>query len=238
VLMLEDKSTNGTVVDECLLKGKAKNHTKNKRTLSSGSRIAILMHERISDLVFLVRIPRRDGEYAEAYQNNLLAHRRRLRELEQRDQDPNATIVPGPGGHVSMPADYNDGEIPMHLQVDLFGQGRNPPAQRPRLQSLEGDTTQQHVPQTVHIPKRWSGSDGYNFVGEIGRGAFATVYKVTTTFGGIPYAAKELDKRKFIKNGVLDQKVENEMKIMQSIEHVSRPCPCPCLCWYLTSTNV
>ena len=106
VLMLEDKSTNGTVVDECLLKGKAKNHTKNKRTLSSGSRISILMHERTSDLAFLVRIPRRDGQYAEAYQNNLLAHRRRLRELDQRDQDPNATIVPGPGGHVSVPADH------------------------------------------------------------------------------------------------------------------------------------
>lgn len=46
------------------------------------------------------------------------------------------------------------------------------------------------------------------------------MYKVTTTFGGIPFAAKELDKRKFMKNGILDQKVENEMKIMQKVQHV------------------
>jgi serine/threonine protein kinase len=59
-------------------------------------------------------------------------------------------------------------------------------------------------------------------VAEIGKGAFATVYKVTSKFDGLPYAAKELDKRKFMKNGILDQKVENEMKIMQKIQHVSR----------------
>lgn len=57
-------------------------------------------------------------------------------------------------------------------------------------------------------------------MGEIGKGAFATVYKVTDKYNGIPYAAKELDKRKFMKNGVLDQKVENEMNIMQRIQHV------------------
>ena len=55
----------------------------------------------------------------------------------------------------------------------------------------------------------------------IGKGAFATVYKVTSRYDGSPYAAKELDKRKFMKNGVLDQKVENEMRIMQNIQHVS-----------------
>lgn len=56
----------------------------------------------------------------------------------------------------------------------------------------------------------------------IGKGAFAVVYKVTDKYTGEPYAAKELDKRKFMKNGVLDQKVENEMKIMQRVSHVSR----------------
>lgn len=60
---------------------------------------------------------------------------------------------------------------------------------------------------------------------EIGRGAFATVHKVTQKLSGHPYAAKELDKRKFMKNGVLDQKVENEMRIMQKIKHVRLPLP-------------
>jgi len=73
------------------------------------------------------------------------------------------------------------------------------------------------------LPKSWNGSDKYNRVREIGKGAFATVYKVTSKFDGLPYAAKELDKTKFMKNGVLDQKVENEMKIMSKVKHVSQP---------------
>lgn len=72
-----------------------------------------------------------------------------------------------------------------------------------------------------HIPREWRGGDKYARVGVIGKGAFATVYKVTSKYDGAPYAAKELDKRKFMKNGVLDQKVENEMKIMQAVQHVS-----------------
>lgn len=47
------------------------------------------------------------------------------------------------------------------------------------------------------------------------------MYQVTHKFDGRPYAAKELDKRKFMKNGVLDQKVENEMNIMKRVKHAS-----------------
>lgn len=69
--------------------------------------------------------------------------------------------------------------------------------------------------------RTWKGSDKYNFVDKIGQGAFATVYMITDKMNGRPYAAKELEKRRFMKNGVLDQKVENEMKIMQRVSHVS-----------------
>jgi serine/threonine protein kinase len=68
--------------------------------------------------------------------------------------------------------------------------------------------------------KDWRGGLKYNKSGTIGKGAFATVYKMTAKFDGVPYAAKELEKRRFMKNGVLDQKVDNEMKIMQKIKHV------------------
>jgi serine/threonine protein kinase len=83
---------------------------------------------------------------------------------------------------------------------------------------LPEDTTQDGI---VGLLGEWDGSEKYNRVCRIGKGAFATVYKVTAKFDGKPYAAKELDKRKFMKNGVLDQKVENEMKIMQRAKHVS-----------------
>jgi hypothetical protein len=97
VLMLEDMSTNGTVVDGVLLKKKDGPGAETKRTLNSGSKIKILMHEAGRDIVFLVRIPVRDGPCQEAYQQNLddfLSGRARG------VVDPNETIVPGPGGHV------------------------------------------------------------------------------------------------------------------------------------------
>jgi serine/threonine protein kinase len=68
--------------------------------------------------------------------------------------------------------------------------------------------------------KEWKGGHKYNKIGTIGKGAFAVVYKITAKFDGVPYAAKELEKRRFIKNGILDQKIESEMNIMRKIQHV------------------
>lgn len=69
--------------------------------------------------------------------------------------------------------------------------------------------------------KEWRGGQKYNKIACIGNGAFAVVYKITAKFDGMPYAAKELEKRRFMKNGILDQKVDMEMKIMRKIKHVS-----------------
>jgi hypothetical protein len=68
--------------------------------------------------------------------------------------------------------------------------------------------------------REWRGGPKYNKVGTIGKGAFATVYKITDKFDGVPFAAKELEKRRFMKNGILDQKVGMEMNIMRKIKHV------------------
>lgn len=98
VLMLEDKSTNGTIVDEVLLKKNDGSKAETMRSLVSGSKIKILMHEPGRDIIFLVRIPIRDGPCEEAYKRNLNAY---LAEQTQPAYDANETIVPGPGGHVS-----------------------------------------------------------------------------------------------------------------------------------------
>lgn len=102
VLMLEDQSTNGTVVDDVLLRAKDNGGQPSgkpmKRTLVSGSKIKILMKNQRKDLVFLVRIPRREGRYQAAYQRNLELY---MHEQEQYAlDDDNKTIVPGPGGQV------------------------------------------------------------------------------------------------------------------------------------------
>jgi serine/threonine protein kinase len=103
------------------------------------------------------------------------------------------------------------------LKVNLFA---NPPTGV----KLNGpaETTQGLQEPLYRLPREWRGGEKYARVGVIGKGAFATVHKVTSKYDGSPYAAKELDKRMFMKNGVLDQKVENEMKIMQRVQHVSK----------------
>jgi serine/threonine protein kinase len=55
--------------------------------------------------------------------------------------------------------------------------------------------------------------------GQLGKGAFATVYRIATKMEGKILAAKELEKRRFIKNGQLDKKIDNEMRIMQGLRH-------------------
>ena len=226
VLMLEDQSTNGTIVDGTLLRAKSRPREETKRTLTSGTKIQILMHAEGLDLEFLVRIPRREGEYERAYRENLISYMHRLQSMVDEEGE---TIAPGPTGHVSCfhlssHALFQSKTDPC-TQVDLFPvneptQGGRTTARPTRASPLKlvPETTQDNVER---LPREWTGSNKYNRVGQIGKGAFATVYKVTSKFDGKPYAAKELDKRKFMKNGVLDQKVENEMNIMQKIEHVS-----------------
>jgi hypothetical protein len=231
VLMLEDMSTNGTVVDQVLLKKKDGPRGETMRTLESGSKIKILMHQPGRDIVFLVRIPIRDGPCGEEYKRNLDAY---LANQALLDVDANETIVPGPGGHVGLllRQPRHPSRADQLNQVDIFkppaprhpaAQGRHATnaATALRAQVADGRSKQGSRARDT-LPRPWNGSNKYNRVCEIGRGAFATVHKVTMKFTGLPYAAKELDKRKFMKNGVLDQKVENEMRIMQRVKHVRR----------------
>ncbi|KAK0656096.1 hypothetical protein B0T16DRAFT_441131 [Cercophora newfieldiana] len=201
ILMLEDQSTNGTIVDDNLLKAKSSPPISTKRTLVSGSKIKILMHQDANDLTFLVRVPKPEGRHLAAYRRNLVAYMNKQAGLAA---NVNETIVPGPGGH-----------------VDIFKSPvRKPPVTTWAVaQRAKKPTETKIAPLLDQLPIAWSGSRKYNRVGEIGKGAFATVYKVTSKFNGLPYAAKELDKSKFMRNGVLDQKVENEMNIMARIKH-------------------
>lgn len=173
ILMLEDLSTNGTVVDDCRLR---KNQKENSRMLTNGSVIQVLRGNNASDEVrFVVRIPSRDG-YAMRYTENM------LRYLERVQKQP-------------------AGAMQKHRQDSV----------RPSLEWTVANAYGMH----------WTGGNMYNVTGQIGKGAFATVYKLATKQHGAVYAAKELDKRRFMKNGILDQKVDNEMKIMKDLKHVS-----------------
>lgn len=110
VLMLEDTSMNGTIVDGTMLKARESKGARpgerkppKQRTLNPGSQVKVLMAEREDDLNFIVQIPRREGDYEEAYRKNRVRYMNRLRALraEHDDGDVGKTITPGPGGHVS-----------------------------------------------------------------------------------------------------------------------------------------
>lgn len=67
----------------------------------------------------------------------------------------------------------------------------------------------------------WSGGDRFNVVGHIGRGAFATVFKLATKRDGEYFAAKQIEKRHFMRNNAVDNKIHNEINIMKRLSHVS-----------------
>ena len=183
VLMIKDLSTNGTMVDELLLKGRTSHHP-HSRMLSQGSVIQVLSPSPEEVVKFIVRFPQRDSHYA-AYENAMQNYLIRQAEV------------------------IRQWRIHKGLPVE-------PPDFTPR----------RHTTFTALMPNnnfgmRWNGGKEYNVVGTVGKGAFASVYQLATKHDGQLFAAKELEKRRFMKNGVLDKKLDNEMEIMQSIAHPS-----------------
>ena len=182
VLMLQDMSTNGTIVDDVVLKGKVAREPQT-RMLNPGSIIQILSPKSDEVVKFIVRIPSREG-HANEYQTRVQAYLQKVGTAELKMKENNVVTR----GIVAAQKTQNAPSIKAPLVGNQFG---------------------------MH----WSGGDKYNVVGRIGKGAFATVFQLATKSEGQLYAAKELEKRKFIKNGVLDRKLDNEMQIMKSVSH-------------------
>ncbi|PLB33253.1 serine/threonine-protein kinase [Aspergillus candidus] len=169
ILMLEDLSTNGTIVDNCRLR---RVQRENSRMLTGGSVIQVLSGDQVSvEVRFVVRFPSRDGHVMQ-YTENMLRYFERIQKCQTGTVQPRS----------------RQASVQPVLQWNSYG---------------------------MH----WTGGSMYNVTGQVGKGAFATVYKLATKQHGMVYAAKELDKRKFMKNGILDQKVDNEMKIMRDLRH-------------------
>jgi hypothetical protein len=84
IVMLEDQSTNGTVVEGKMLRFKDKeNDAPHKHTLSQGSLITLVMNPPDEDLRFIVRIPPRDGIYEDIFAQNLADYFSRMKELRK-----------------------------------------------------------------------------------------------------------------------------------------------------------
>ena len=183
VLMLQDMSTNGTIVDDVVLRGKVTLEPQT-RMLNPGSIIQILSPKSDEVVKFIVRIPSREG-HAEEYQTRVQAYVQRVQEVTTQKRKGDVMTR---GMAAAQTKTLNSASIKTPLVQNQFG---------------------------MH----WSGGSKYNVVGLIGKGAFATVFQLATKSEGQLYAAKELEKRKFIKNGILDRKLDNEMQIMKSVSH-------------------
>ncbi|KAF1996277.1 hypothetical protein P154DRAFT_498871 [Amniculicola lignicola CBS 123094] len=169
VIMVEDMSTNGTIVDDILLKNRDTRHYSKERMLASGSIICVQNSNDAEMIKFVVRIPSRVND-ATRYQENLHA---------------------------------------WFMKCE------------PDQRRLKGKFVLERLEKSMSKgpSMKWDGGQHYNIIGHIGKGAFATVYQLATKMEGKLLAAKELEKRRFIKNGLLDKKIDNEMKIMQNLRH-------------------
>ncbi|KAK2796197.1 hypothetical protein FQN52_000175 [Onygenales sp. PD_12] len=177
ILMLQDTSTNGTYVDDNLIRKDRKYSTSSTQMLVPGSIIHVA-NSSPAGIKFIVRIPPRDG-FERQYTHNVIQYINRVQNACKKVEA-------------------------------AVGRPVKPGRADPVIVSQQG--AQAHG-------MNWNGGSKYNVTGQIGKGAFATVYKVATKNDGAIFACKELDKRRFMKNNILDYKVNNEMMIMSGLRH-------------------
>ncbi|KAJ9669266.1 Protein kinase protein rad53 [Coniosporium apollinis] len=211
IIMLEDTSTNGTMVEEVVLKGKAaKGPT--TRMLQSNVMIQILSPDPDEHIKFVVTIPPRDG-HSEEYYRNFAAYMERL-SIAERAQYPALQHQPRPA--------FDAAQLEIAAQRGQQGQKATTALAGPttRLRSAAAAASSKpSVYASTRYGMHWNGDGIYNVTGVLGKGAFATVFQLATAMDGQILAAKELEKRRFIKNGQLDQKLDNEMRIMKTLVH-------------------
>lgn len=202
VLMLGDMSTNGTIVDSIPLGGKRRNeagqlipkHPASTRMLNTGSIIEIVSDKPDDIIKFVLRIPPREG-YVEQFKENFRKYIIQKAIAEKRAMA------------VQRGAAMPDGAVRGVLAAPVTGppNPKSIPGLHPNLSNDHG----------MH----WSGGDVFKCTGILGKGAFATVYQLATRMNGELFAGKELEKRRFMKNGMLDHRLDNEMQIMKDIKH-------------------
>ena len=233
ILMLEDTSTNGTIVDNLVLHGSKAHprHTERQPmiTLHQGAMIELPLVTRASGeaVRFIVNIPPRDNAPLK-YRQNLLAYLACIAQEERR-----AAVAAQTGGKVlpSVPVSwltFGLYDSPNAVQ-QAFG-NTLPPGIRQALQQHvdphadpNADTNASAIMAGTaghHHGLAWNGGDKYNVVGYVDKGAFAMVYQLASKRDGEVYAVKQLEKRRFLKDGHLGRRGHNELDVMKTLRHV------------------
>lgn len=208
ILMLEDCSTNGTKFDEILLRLRnpegAKEIPPISRMLTTGSIIELIAGT-VNNVKFVVRTFNDRYPYDDEYEDKVEEY---MQTVEAEKQRAAEKLLPLRRQH----AELGNGNTVGNIFQQNIGQPPNGPAPAPPPRTRGGS-------RNHHISKKWNGGDKYNYVKEIGKGAFATVFEVATKQDGKLFAAKEIQKRQMAKNGV-EHQIDNEMLIMERLRHV------------------
>ena len=216
VPILEDTSTNGTIVDDFLLKGKGDARVKRTtRVLEHGSIIEFVTNSNkntrdVQKAKFIVRFSlRRNGRVP--YYKNLVKYLTAVKEAKARDKDL-----------LLAAANHQDGKDFLSNVPFRGGKEQTPTTQALSVpEGLLEDEMARLGAATARNTHgmHWDGAPKYSVVTELGKGAFATVYKLVSVTEGIALAAKELEKRRFMKNGILDMSTNHELEIMKKLTH-------------------
>ncbi|KAL9605055.1 MAG: hypothetical protein Q9179_001651 [Wetmoreana sp. 5 TL-2023] len=201
-LMCYDTSTNGTWVDGQFLRAK-KEPTEfgPQSTIHPGSCIELMLGENGDIGRFFVSVPEREN-VSEVYGRKLHAYINYVAQLERQKKEEARRKSEG----IPMEAP----PVPMPPFAEVLQGGKISDAANKKL--VAGT-------EPYHHGMHWNGGDTYKVIGEIGKGAFATVYKLARRHDGETFAVKEVKTQDLVRRGVLDRKVEQELKIMQRLKH-------------------
>ncbi|KAH0556962.1 hypothetical protein GP486_005248 [Trichoglossum hirsutum] len=197
ILMLEDMSTNGTFVDTHHLRRKTPN-VNAQRMLVNSSIISVICGPGGNEVRFIVRIPVQTQAAEAMYKDKFNQYHLRF---------GNAGAKAGQGRPWTLTP------LAQILDVNRYGPQFNgtatPVATRaPALSNF-------HQPSPF---ARWNGGEKYNILCEIGKGSFATVYKIATKSSGDVFAAKQVSRNGLAKGGT-PGRVENEIDIIKEMNH-------------------
>lgn len=205
-LMIEDTSTNGTIVDDIVLRGPKGNHSdpnpESQHTLCNGDTIEIPLRgkQHAQSIRFCVKMPMRSESGQAKYEQNCYAYIKCVEQAERQygflaeaTRNGNPPLVP---------------PVPMHA----LPQGIRPETS-PRASLLAAATG------ANSNGMQWGGGTKYNVVGFIGAGAFANVYKLSSKRDGEVFAVKQLDKSRLAKAGSHVSKIYNELNVVKSLRH-------------------
>ncbi|KAI4105391.1 MAG: hypothetical protein LQ339_003455 [Xanthoria mediterranea] len=201
-LMCQDVSTNGTVVDSVSLRPKqSPTDWGDQMTLHHGSVIEILINNDLETMRFMVQVPDRSG-VSQLYGSKLDQYIDFVEQMERRLQEEKNRKTQG------VPTDLGLAPVPQFshiLRADKLSTRAN--------KVLVAGT------EPFNHGMQWNGGDIYHTTALLGKGAFASVYKLTRRADGELFAAKEIRKTVFAQRGVLDRRVEQELNIMKQLEH-------------------